>query len=186
MGARVTQELPAPTPWQAARRARPQLLPSQSERALAAQLADALERIAGWRPTWSAIGRSSATGCAASDGIGVIDCPSRVPPDRVSSWDLIVGVTGLALCRHVLSGPRHRSRQRIDELRAILAAGDAGWEPVPAAELAPRAGYALWAAVYDAPATPIVRAALDRAPRGRARCGLRHRTPRCPPRCLEP
>jgi len=100
---------------------------------------------------------------------------SRVPPTRVSSWDLIVGVTGLALCRHVLSGPRNRSRQRIDELRALLAAGDAGWEAVPAGELAPVAGYALWAAAYDAPGNPliaveqpIVRALLDRAPRGRA------------------
>src|SRR5262249_3998160 len=64
-------------------------------------------------------------------GAGVIDYPSGVPPTPVSSWDLIVGVTGLALCRHVLSGPYHRSRQRIDELRALLAAGDAGWEAVP-------------------------------------------------------
>jgi SAM-dependent methyltransferase len=101
--------------------------------------------------------------------------PSRVPPDRVSSWDLIVGVTGLALCRHVLSGPRHRSRQRIEELRALLATGDTGWEALPAAELTPEAGYALWAAAYDAPGNPligveqpIIWALLDRAPRGRA------------------
>jgi SAM-dependent methyltransferase len=98
-----------------------------------------------------------------------------VPPDRVSSWELVVGVTGLALCRHALSGPRHRSRQRIEELRALLAAGDAGWEPVPAAELAPGPGYALWAAAYDTPGNPLIAAEqpivhrlLDRAPRGRA------------------
>ena len=98
-----------------------------------------------------------------------------MPADQVSSWDLVVGVTGLALCRHVLSGPRHRSRQRIEELRALLATGDTGWEPVPAAELTSEAGYALWAAAYDAPGNPligveqpVVRALLDRAPRGRA------------------
>src|SRR5215471_1091214 len=124
-----------------------------------------------WRRRLPHLGHCRGTGPVR----GQVMAASRVPPTRVSSWDLIVGVTGLALCRHVLSGPRNRSRQRIDELRALLAAGDAGWEAVPAGELAPVAGYALWAAAYDAPGNPliaveqpIVRALLDRAPRGRA------------------
>src|SRR5262245_17207994 len=139
------------------RRARPQLLQlPPSFCALAAQLADAWSGSPSWKPTWSAIGQSGAGAFAASNGTGVPDPPSGVPPTRVSSWDPIVGVTGLVLCRHVLSGPRHRSRQRIEELRTLLAAGHAGWEAVPATELAPLAGYALWAAAYDAPGNPVI------------------------------
>jgi SAM-dependent methyltransferase len=81
----------------------------------------------------------------------------------------------MALLRGVISGPPERSRRRIEELRALLAAGDAGWKPVAADELDAVAGYARWAPAYDAPGNalidaeqPMVHALLDRTPPGRA------------------
>jgi len=98
-----------------------------------------------------------------------------VPPDRVSSRDIAIGLTGLALLRGVISGPPERTRRRVEELRALVEADDAGWTPIAAGELDPVAGYALWAAAYDAPGNPLiaveqplVRALLDRTPAGRA------------------
>lgn len=93
----------------------------------------------------------------------------------MSNREAIVGLTGLALCRSLISGPPDQSRSRIEELRASLTAEDADWDAAPLPELDPSAGYALWATVYDLPGNQlivaeeaIVRPLLDQMPAGRA------------------
>jgi hypothetical protein len=83
--------------------------------------------------------------------------PASVNEVRVSNREAIVGLTGLALCRSLISGPPDQSRSRIEELRALLTAEDADWDGAPLPELDPRAGYALWAAVYDLPGNQLRR-----------------------------
>jgi ubiquinone/menaquinone biosynthesis C-methylase UbiE len=94
---------------------------------------------------------------------------------RVSSWELVVGMAGLAVCRSALRDAGERSRRRIEELRALLTAENADWDLLPATELDSDAGYAQWASAYDAPGNPliaveqpVVRGLLDRAPLGHA------------------
>jgi hypothetical protein len=98
-----------------------------------------------------------------------------VPEGRVSSWELLVGMAGLAISRGALRRTGEQSRRRIDNLRELLGTEGAQSDLLPATELDAEAGYALWSTVYDAPGNPliaveepIVRRLLDRAPAGRA------------------
>lgn len=93
----------------------------------------------------------------------------------VSDRNAILGLTGLALCRGMISGSPEQSRARIEELRALLSDDGAGGDKQPLPELDPGAGYSLWASAYDLPGNPliaaeqpVVRALFDQVPAGRA------------------
>ncbi len=69
--------------------------------------------------------------------------------------EMLVGVEGLALLRHLYDGSAEDAERRIAEVRAILdddglAAGE--WTR----EQDSRAGYGAWSASYDEPGNPIV------------------------------
>lgn len=88
--------------------------------------------------------------------------------------ELLIGIEGLALLRHLYDGTDEQGAQRLDEVRRLVQ------EPAPrppeaVVELDPRAGYDAWSSSYDDPGNPIVgleepavRSLLDRLPPGRA------------------
>ena len=76
-------------------------------------------------------------------------------PRHVRLRELLVGVEGLALLRHLHDGTDEAGERRLAEIRRLLddeafAAG----EPIHEAE--PRAGYGSWSESYDEPGNPIV------------------------------
>ena len=75
---------------------------------------------------------------------------------HVATSELLVGVEGLALLRHLYDGGDEHAAARLAEVRAIVAATTPGPAAEPIAEAAPRDGYAAWAASYDEPGNPIV------------------------------
>jgi SAM-dependent methyltransferase len=94
--------------------------------------------------------------------------------------ELLVGIEGLALLRHLYDSSDAQAEARLQEVARIVAdqalvSGEA------VAEAEPRAGYAAWSDTYDDPGNPVVaieepavRAVLDRRPPGRvldAACG---------------
>jgi SAM-dependent methyltransferase len=94
--------------------------------------------------------------------------------------ELLVGIEGLALLRHLYDGTDDAAAQRLAEVRRLLDTHDfATGESMRESDA--QAGYATWAPQYDAPGNPIVGleqpavwSFLDRAPRGRgldAACG---------------
>ena len=84
--------------------------------------------------------------------------------DVTHSEEMLIGIEGLALLRHLHEeAGEAAAERRIDEVRALLAqptgAEPIGAEPIdaePASEVDPRAGYARWSESYDEPGNPIV------------------------------
>src|SRR3954447_14218629 len=88
--------------------------------------------------------------------------------------ELLVGVEGLALLRHLYDGTDEAARQRLDEVARVLA-DDAfdGGEAMSEADAA--AGYRVWSETYDEPGNPLIELEqpvvwelLEAAPPGRA------------------
>jgi SAM-dependent methyltransferase len=73
---------------------------------------------------------------------------------RVATSELLIGIEGLALLRHLYDGTDEAAASRMREVRGIVDGGDRGAEAI--AEAAPRDGYAAWAGSYDEPGNPIV------------------------------
>ncbi len=69
--------------------------------------------------------------------------------------DLLIGVEGLALLRHLYDGADDAIDRRIAEVRRVLD-DDAllAGEPIP--EARPQAGYRAWSSRYDEPGNPII------------------------------
>jgi ubiquinone/menaquinone biosynthesis C-methylase UbiE len=91
--------------------------------------------------------------------------------------ELLVGVEGLALFRHLMEGDDATAEARIDEVRRIVSSDEEATYGIGAdvPELDPRAGYARWAATYDRPGNPLISVEqpvvwglLDALPAGRA------------------
>jgi SAM-dependent methyltransferase len=78
------------------------------------------------------------------------------PRRHVATSELLVGVEGLALLRHLYDGGDEQAAARLAEVRAIVGAATSEPAAEPIAEAAPRDGYAVWAACYDEPGNPIV------------------------------
>ena len=95
-------------------------------------------------------------------------------PRTVDARELLVGIEGLALLRHLYGGTGEQGARRLDEVRRLVQ------EPAPepaeeVAELDPRTGYDAWSSSYDDPGNPIVAleepavwSLLERLPAGRA------------------
>jgi SAM-dependent methyltransferase len=74
---------------------------------------------------------------------------------NVSPRELLVGVEGLALLRHLYDGSDATAAERLAELRTILDDPSlASAEATPEHE--PASGYAIWSDSYDEPGNPIV------------------------------
>ena len=88
--------------------------------------------------------------------------------------ELLVGVEGLALLRHLYDGTDDDADRRLAEVRALL--GDEAFSSGEiTSEADPQAGYQSWASSYDDPGNPIialeepaVRSIVDHLPPGRA------------------
>src|SRR6201999_838063 len=79
------------------------------------------------------------------------------PVERnVATSELLVGVEGLALLRHLYDGDDEDAASRLGEGRAILDGDAVQGAAEPIVEADPREGYAAWAASYDEPGNPIV------------------------------
>jgi SAM-dependent methyltransferase len=95
-------------------------------------------------------------------------------PGRVRLRELLVGVEGVALLRHLYDRPDERAGARLAEVRRLL--GDDSLEASETiGEAEPRAGYRAWSESYDRPGNPIVDleqpavwSVVDRLPPGRA------------------
>jgi len=69
--------------------------------------------------------------------------------------ELLVGVEGLALLRHLYDGTDADAGRRLAEVRRLL--DDPEFEPgEPTREADPRAGYGSWAETYDQPGNPVI------------------------------
>lgn len=74
---------------------------------------------------------------------------------QVSLRELLVGVEGLAVLRHLYDGTDEDAARRLQELREVL--DDPAFEQAEATpEFDPKEGYALWSESYDEPGNPIV------------------------------
>jgi len=69
--------------------------------------------------------------------------------------ELIVGVEGLALLRHLYDGTDDAAERRIAEVRRVLD-DDALLAAEPIREADPQAGYRAWSESYDEPGNPII------------------------------
>jgi SAM-dependent methyltransferase len=79
---------------------------------------------------------------------------------HVSLRELLAGVEGLAILRHLYDGTDAEAVRRLDQLREVL--DDAAFEHADVTpEFDPREGYTLWSDSYDEPGNPIV--ALEEA-----------------------
>jgi hypothetical protein len=74
---------------------------------------------------------------------------------QVRIRELLVGIEGLALLRHLYDGSDDAADQRLAETRRLLD-DDAFSAGEPTAEADPRAGYGSWSESYDEPGNPIV------------------------------
>jgi ubiquinone/menaquinone biosynthesis C-methylase UbiE len=88
--------------------------------------------------------------------------------------ELLVGVEGLALLRHLYDGTDADAARRLTEVRALLD-DDAFSEAELTSEADARTGYGSWSASYDEPGNPIIAleepavwSLVDQLPRGRA------------------
>jgi SAM-dependent methyltransferase len=93
---------------------------------------------------------------------------------RVPLREMLVGIEGLALLRHLYDGTDHDAGQRLAEVRALLDDEAFSGDELTS-EVDPRAGYAIWAANYDEPGNPIIAleqpvvwSLIDPLPPGRA------------------
>jgi SAM-dependent methyltransferase len=74
---------------------------------------------------------------------------------QVRLRELLVGVEGLALLRHLYDGSDQAADERLAEVRRIL--DDAAFSHAePISEADPRSGYRSWSESYDEPGNPIV------------------------------
>jgi SAM-dependent methyltransferase len=95
-------------------------------------------------------------------------------PRRVRLRELLVGVEGLALLRHLYDGTDEDADRRLAEVRHLLE--DESFSAAePTSEVDPRTGYGSWSESYDDPGNPIValeepvvHRLLDQSARGRA------------------
>lgn len=69
--------------------------------------------------------------------------------------ELLIGVEGLALLRHLYDGSDVDADRRLAEVRRLLD-DDAFGAGEPTSEAEPRAGYRIWSENYDEPGNPIV------------------------------
>jgi SAM-dependent methyltransferase len=69
--------------------------------------------------------------------------------------ELLVGIEGLALLRHLYDGTDEAAEQRLAEVRGLLD-DDAFSTPEFTNEADPRAGYREWSERYDEPGNPII------------------------------
>jgi SAM-dependent methyltransferase len=69
--------------------------------------------------------------------------------------ELLVGVEGLALLRHLYDGTDDAADRRLREVRRVLDE-EAFLAGEPIREAPPRAGYQAWSASYDEPGNPII------------------------------
>lgn len=97
-----------------------------------------------------------------------------MPTRNVRLRELLIGVEGLALLRHLFDGTDDAAARRLAEVRRLLD-DDAFGVTEPTAEADARAGYAAWSATYDKPGNliialeePAVWGFLDALPPGRA------------------
>lgn len=99
----------------------------------------------------------NATANILSNLQGVDRYPRRVVR-YVRLRELLVGIEGLALLRHLFSGDDGDAQARIDEVRRIVDhAGDATFGTgvqVPVFDV--RAGYAAWSQTYERPGNPLI------------------------------
>ncbi len=85
-----------------------------------------------------------------------VSCPTVAAMTRhVRDRELLVGVEGLALLRHLYDGPDDAAERRLAEVRRILD-DDRLLRAAPIREADPRAGYRQWSNTYDEPGNPIV------------------------------
>jgi SAM-dependent methyltransferase len=69
--------------------------------------------------------------------------------------ELLVGVEGLALLRHLYDGTDDEADRRLDEVRRVLD-DDAFSVGEPTSEADPQNGYRSWSQSYDEPGNPII------------------------------
>jgi SAM-dependent methyltransferase len=81
-------------------------------------------------------------------------------PRTVRLRELLVGVEGLALLRHLYDGTEDAADRRLAEVRRLLDE-DAFSAGEPIDEATPRFGYRAWSQSYDEPGNPII--ALEQA-----------------------
>ena len=74
---------------------------------------------------------------------------------HVRTRELLVGIEGLALLRHLYDSSDETAEQRLLELRGLLD-DEALASSEPIREAPPRAGYQAWSSSYDEPGNPIV------------------------------
>ena len=108
-------------------------------------------------------------------------------PRHVRLRELLVGVEGLALLRHLYDGSDEEADRRLAEVRQLLD-DDAFAAGEPTREAETRDGYRSWSENYDEPGNPIVAieqpvvwSLLEAAPAGRAldaACGTGRHTRR--------
>jgi SAM-dependent methyltransferase len=77
---------------------------------------------------------------------------------RVRLRELLLGVEGLALTRHLLDGDDEAAQARLDEVRRLVEQADDAIldAAVEVPELGVTEGYGRWAATYDAPGNPLI------------------------------
>jgi ubiquinone/menaquinone biosynthesis C-methylase UbiE len=73
----------------------------------------------------------------------------------VRTRELLVGVEGLALLRHLYDGSDEAAAQRLAEVSRLLDDDDLN-DAAPTSEADVRTGYRSWSASYDQPGNPIV------------------------------
>lgn len=78
--------------------------------------------------------------------------------DRIRLGELLLGVEGLAILRHLLGGKDEQVSARVDEVARICR--DLDKEPFasgfPLPEMDHRGGYAAWSETYDRPGNPLI------------------------------
>jgi SAM-dependent methyltransferase len=74
---------------------------------------------------------------------------------RVRAQELLVGIEGLALLRHLYDGAEEEADRRLTEVRRLLDDTGLG-DDETIAEADARTGYAVWSESYDEPGNPIV------------------------------
>lgn len=75
---------------------------------------------------------------------------------EVSLRELLVGVEGLAMLRHLYDGTDGDAVRRLAELREVLGDPTTVERTEATREFDPREGYSLWSESYDEPGNPIV------------------------------
>jgi SAM-dependent methyltransferase len=95
-------------------------------------------------------------------------------PRHVRLNELLVGIEGLALLRHLYDGSDEDAGQRLTEVRRLLD-DEQFANAEPTSEADPLAGYRAWSETYDEPGNPIVAleqpvvwSLIETAPPGRA------------------